>query len=170
MKSQKQLTEREWKDIRDIAGSYCKKDGVPIHAACVHHAMAAQVVLGCEVEAGSATWQFTNIDTGHNPTHFTYLWSDTHGTVHSTIGGAIPEVHVWNRHKGLILDMTTGYLPKQLGIILGLDWDAPKPPKYFWGRQRGLRQRWLYTPKQLATRMCGDWIEELIHKWGCNDG
>ena len=146
--------------VRELAGRLCEKDGVDIQGACLHHALAAQHLLGARIAAGSSTWRYTNKDNGKNPTHFTYLFGSGEAAA-SLLANCVPEIHIWNIYKGAVLDFTTRYLPQQALRLAGLEWRTLPPPDYFLGKPTHRNNRWGYSQKEEATLFAMMWARNL---------
>ena len=147
--------------VRQLAEAFCEKDDAEIHKACIHHAVAAKAVLGARIVAGSASWRYTEVATGTNPTHFSYVF-EVGPAKEQWEGGVLPEMHVWSHYNGGVLDLTTRYLPEQCQELAGLTWDIAKPPDYFFGKSKHKNFKWAYKEHPTATALANLWAGNLV--------
>jgi hypothetical protein len=133
-----------------------------LRKACMHHAWAFSKITGAQIVAGSASWKFTNLDDGMNPTHFSYEFEQycKEQGGHLLIDKHLPEMHVWNLYQGKTLDICSGYFPfmaEQAGFI----WDAEKPPAYHFGKPIHKKGRFSYRPNPAATKLAHVILNEI---------
>jgi hypothetical protein len=111
------------------------------------------------LQAGGCSWPFRSpkwIDDGVSSTHFSYLWNPREAMTRWA-QGLHPELHVWaatpdGKGGGMLIDFTTKFQPAQCQRILGLPWEAPKPPEYLWCGLDGVPDGVHYRPDLEAIR------------------
>jgi len=133
-----------------LAKKMVDRDNVYLPGSCIYHALAVREILGGEVVAGSMSWRFTNFDNGVNDTHFSYVFEPEKLAIYLA-KGVFPEMHVWNKIDGKVLDLTTKFIPEQAKTIAGLIWSSPLPPAYHFGNNQDESYTYLYTEHPLAS-------------------
>jgi len=142
---------------------YEEHEDAPKGGGCLFYAAVANVLLGAQVVAGSAQWQFRK-DDGVSNTHYSYMFGTpaAPGDEMSRFGvGGLPEMHVWNALGGKVFDMSTIELPELVRRALGRGFDAVyTPPSIYYGPWRK-KSKIIYTPYVAATKLALEKIEEL---------
>jgi hypothetical protein len=132
---------------------------------CIYFAIVARDLLGADIIAGSAQWQFRD-DDGVASTHFAYMFNQElqpRDQQFKIAESRLPEMHVWNLLDDKFLDLSTKYLPEQLRLGLGRDWDQQYaiPPIYF-GNARTEDNKIIYIPNKQATELANKFINEML--------
>lgn len=143
--------------------------------ACLYHAVAIHKITGADIHAGSYSWQFTNVDTGTNPTHFSCIFDARAQKIAKLILkdpealkglSHFPEMHVWNVLNGKILDISTLHLP-DFAYRLGRFKFEPSlmPPPYHQGAWTGPKSQWKYESHPLAIELAAAAARNTLQKF-----
>lgn len=143
-----------------------------ISSGCLYHALAMYQLTGAPIVAGSYSWQFTTVDTGDNPTHFSCMFDERAKSlagqileVPEVLGtlSVFPEMHVWNSLEGKVLDISTEQLTVFAKRLCGFDFEPSlMPPEYLWDRAHHKKFQWKYDADPLATRLARAAAEQLM--------
>ena len=152
--------------VKAIRNAISTAIDVPLNGACLYHAMFVKLLLDVPVVAGSMAWRYTTTDNGSNDTHFGYqFFQDEFIKWNKEKATNLPEIHIWNTYNNLVLDLSTIYLPKQLKLMLGHDWDIGLiPPEYYFGIESN--KHCLYKPDPIATQFANNTIDNIIKEHG----
>jgi hypothetical protein len=143
-------------------------DGQNIEAMCLwwaHFTVGALADIGVRalIQAGSAYWPRIppEMDDGVTDNVFGYEFTPGPHNADIVIKGMMPEIHVW---AGIpltneIIDLTSGFFPKQAKKLGGFDWPGPKPPSALWVKGTELPPGVLYRPNLEAIAVANACIQ-----------
>jgi len=141
------------------------------HKRCLYNARCTASVLKTLtgetwlVQAGDMSWPYRRRTfAGEGNTHFSYVFSDRGASSMRELAtefrrvvnsGVMPEMHCWvaNPASHEIVDMTTGYLPKQARETQRIEWEGPHPPMFLWAFFDNLPWGVRYTASPWATML-----------------
>lgn len=141
-------------------------------------AAAAEVGVRLVLQAGSAYWPCLDDahDDGTSPNQFGYEWNDQGRAIARMLGlglmpSRMPEIHVWagNPDTQELVDISTGAWPEQAKRLIGTEWRAPMPPKFYWGHVSKLPRFVNYTADREATMFAARMLTIAIQNGGGDD-
>ena len=146
----------------------------PVEAYCLWWAFFTVGVLEMNgiraaLQAGTACWRRLKPeqDDGADETmpQFGYKYEVGHPDNLARLAtGRLPEMHCWAAipDSSTIVDLTTGFQPRQCEMLSKMDWPGDLPPSFMWHKIDELPPGTVYHPEREAINLA----IQLLTQWG----
>lgn len=145
--------------------------------SCLYWALAA--ILAARLngvslipQAGTCYWPRVTPETddGIEPDRFGYEWrgdpktADRAADFDPGVTIVLPEMHIWaaDPKTGEVVDLAARLFPAQCKRITGLDWKAPHPPEWFWGKGEDTPPLTRYLANRDATLLANELMHDVL--------